>query len=123
LWVSAWHNGASKALTVVEAAQAAVPANPSVPMRTNTLITKSNRGGSQNPRLLIALTFIILLTACQKNQEQSAELFVFGTIVEIKLWGATPDEASQAFTELQKMFQGMHRDWHAWEPGRLTVLN
>jgi len=21
------------------------------------------------------------------------------------------------------MFQGMHRDWHAWEPGRLTAIN
>jgi len=63
------------------------------------------------------------LAACQKNEEQSAELFVFGTIVEIKLWGASPEDASHAFTQLQQMFQGMHRDWHAWEPGRLTDIN
>lgn len=72
---------------------------------------------------VFAFIFLILLTACQKNEEQSAELFVFGTIVEIKLWGASPAEASQAFTELQQMFQGMHRDWHAWEPGRLMDIN
>ena len=74
---------------------------------------------------ITVVTFIclILLTACQKNEEQSAELFVFGTIVEVKLWGASPEEASQAFSELQQMFQGMHRDWHAWEPGRLTKIN
>ena len=70
--------------------------------------------------ILICLT---LLAACQRDEEQSAELFVFGTIIEIKLWGASPEEASQAFSELQKMFQGMHRDWHAWEPGRLTNIN
>jgi thiamine biosynthesis lipoprotein len=66
---------------------------------------------------------LFLLTACQRSEEQSAELFVFGTIVEIKLWGASPEEASHAFSELQQMFQGMHRDWHAWEPGRLTDIN
>ncbi len=64
-----------------------------------------------------------LLASCQHDQEHSAELFVFGTIVEIKLWGATDEEASGAFSELQIMFQGMHRDWHAWEPGLTTDIN
>ena len=64
-----------------------------------------------------------MLAACQRNQEQNAELFVFGTIVEIKLWGATQEQSDRAFAELQQMFNGMHRDWHAWEPGRLTDIN
>ncbi|MEE8338865.1 MAG: FAD:protein FMN transferase [Xanthomonadales bacterium] len=64
-----------------------------------------------------------LLTACQRNEEQSAQLFVFGTIIEIKLWGATPEQSDRAFAQLQEMFNGMHRDWHAWEPGRLTDIN
>jgi len=81
-------------------------------------------GSTQSGRFVaIAFICLVLLTACQKHEEQSAELFVFGTIVEVKLWGASPDKASDAFTELQKMFQGMHRDWHAWEPGRLTEIN
>jgi thiamine biosynthesis lipoprotein len=66
---------------------------------------------------------VLLLTACQRDEEQSAELFVFGTIVEIKLWGASPTEAGHAFAEIQQMFQAMHRDWHAWEPGRLMDIN
>ena len=72
---------------------------------------------------VFAMVCLALLVSCQRDQEQSAELFVFGTIVEIKLWGATAEQASDAFSELQKMFQGMHRDWHAWEPGRLTDIN
>lgn len=72
---------------------------------------------------ILAMVCLTLLASCQRDQEQSANLFVFGTIVEIKLWGASPEEASHAFSELQKMFQGMHRDWHAWEPGRLTEIN
>jgi thiamine biosynthesis lipoprotein len=66
---------------------------------------------------------LLLLTACQRNEEQSAELFVFGTIVEIKLWGASQEQSDRAFAEIQQMFQGMHRDWHAWEPGMLTGIN
>ncbi len=71
----------------------------------------------------VMLLCLLLLAACQRDGEQSAELFVFGTIVEIKLWGASREEASDVFSELQQMFQGMHRDWHAWEPGRLTDIN
>ncbi len=64
-----------------------------------------------------------MLTSCQRNREHHAELFVFGTLVEITLWGATQDQSDRAFTELQHLFNGMHRDWHAWEPGRLTEIN
>jgi thiamine biosynthesis lipoprotein len=74
----------------------------------------------------ISVTVVVLLSllaACQRNQEHSAELFVFGTIVEVKLWGASKEQADRAFTELQQMFQGMHRDWHAWEPGLLMDIN
>jgi thiamine biosynthesis lipoprotein len=71
----------------------------------------------------IILLCLVLLSACQRDQEQSAELYVFGTIVEIKLWGASPEEAGHAFLEVQQMFQAMHRDWHAWEPGRLVDIN
>ena len=113
-------------------ARAVVQTSPSAVTRNNPVIIKPNKWGqTQAPGWSpwhLTLTPILavclfLLVACQRDQEQSAELFVFGTIVEIKLWGASPKEASHAFSELQKMFQGMHRDWHAWEPGRLTEIN
>lgn len=89
-------------------------------MRINPPITKFVRKTTFS---VFAFVCLLLLAACQRDEEQSAELFVFGTIIEIKLWGASPEEASHAFSELQQMFQGMHRDWHAWEPGRLTDIN
>lgn len=73
--------------------------------------------------LLLAVICLLLLGACQRDREHNAQLFVFGTVVELKLWGGTSEEASQAFSEIQQMFQAMHRDWHAWEPGRLTQIN
>ncbi len=113
-----------------------VQTSPSAQKRNNPVISKPVRkickilGQSKNSgvftltqNFFFALAFLFLLTACQRDEEQSAELFVFGTIIEIKLWGASADEASRAFAELQQMFQAMHRDWHAWEPGRLTEIN
>jgi len=70
-----------------------------------------------------AVVCLILLAACHRDQEHNAQLFVFGTIVEVKLWGASDEQANRAFTEIQQMFQGMHRNWHAWEPGRLVDIN
>jgi len=70
-----------------------------------------------------AIVLSIVLAACQREQERSAELFVFGTLVEVKLWGPTDVQAEQAFTDLQQMFQRMHRDWHAWQPGLLVEIN
>jgi len=74
-------------------------------------------------RLAAALVALALLTACQRETQHSADLFVFGTIVEIKLWGASQEQSDRAFSEIQQMFQGMHRDWHAWERGLLVEIN
>ena len=93
------------------------------PIRKNWRQRKSSSVFTLPPHVFLAFVCLLLLAACQRDEEQTAELFVFGTIVEIKLWAATPEDASHAFAELQKMFQGMHRDWHAWEPGRLTAIN
>ena len=80
-----------------------------------------------SPRLALPsiamMVLLAFLTACHNDREYSAKLFVFGTIVEIKFWGAPEEQAGRAMADLQKMFQGMHRDWHAWEPGRLTNIN
>lgn len=72
------------------------------------------------------MTFALLavvVAGCQRDMEHSTQLYVFGTLVEIKLWGATAEQADQAFGELQQLFRQLHRDLHAWEPGRLTEVN
>jgi thiamine biosynthesis lipoprotein len=75
-------------------------------------------------RLWLAAALVsLLLGGCEREQEHSAKLFVFGTIVELKLWGASQEQASRSFSEIQEMFQGMHRDWHTWEPGLLVEIN
>lgn len=74
-------------------------------------------------RLLLLLCITWLLTACTEAPLQEAEFYVFGTLVQVSLSDADPALAGLAFAHLQERFQAMHRDWHAWEPGKLTTIN
>ena len=72
----------------------------------------------------ITLFFCLCLAACaEKSGEQRAEFFVFGTLLEVTIWGVDESEARHAFSRLQTQFEEMHREWHAWEPGLLTEVN
>ena len=79
------------------------------------------------PRLLItsfSLLLCICLTACTEQPgEEKAQFYVFGTLMEVSLWDTGSSDAQEAFTELQELFQGMHFEWHAWEPGTLVEIN
>lgn len=81
--------------------------------------------GNMNRVLLMlsGIFFVLTITACQRTQSQSAEFFVFGTLVTVELPEATRSEAEILFGTLQQEFQRMHSDWHAWEPGELTRVN
>jgi len=73
---------------------------------------------------IFALLACLCLVACaEKPGEQKAEFFIFGTVMEVTIWGADDPEAQRAFTHLQSQFQEMHHEWHAWEPGPLTEIN
>lgn len=93
------------------------------PFRTIGKGRRAWPGRRSVPWLAFALAAVLTLPGCRHDPERSAELFVFGTLVEVKLHGVDEARAEQAFTELQAMFRRMHRDWHAWEPGLLTDIN
>ena len=70
------------------------------------------------------LPLCLLFAACAKSPEvHQAQFFVFGTVLDVSLQGVDDATARRAFAQLQQDFQYMHRDWHAWEPGRLTGIN
>ncbi|MDM8566390.1 FAD:protein FMN transferase [Candidatus Halobeggiatoa sp. HSG11] len=69
---------------------------------------------------LIFLT--IFLSGCG-NQIYQQQLYVFGTLVEIKIWGVNEQVANDAINIIGKDFQTMHNNWHPWQEGLLTDLN
>lgn len=61
--------------------------------------------------------------AAAENCVQRSTLYVFGTLVEVVIRGASRDIAQQAFVQIAQSFRRFHRDWNAWKPGQLTRLN
>lgn len=48
---------------------------------------------------------------------------MFGTLVDLTLWGANEDQAQQATAAAIHTLNALHHRWHAWEPGPLTDIN
>ncbi|MDD5180905.1 MAG: FAD:protein FMN transferase, partial [Gallionellaceae bacterium] len=67
---------------------------------------------------------LFLLAACGKEpptyQEQG---YVFGTLVEVSVYGEDEARARQAVTQVMREFQRLHDLLHAWKPSALSGLN
>jgi FAD:protein FMN transferase len=74
-------------------------------------------------KLFLAGLLALLLTACGKPLPVAQEAFVFGTRVEVLVWGAPEAEAHAALGEVLREFDRLHSTYHAWQPSELTALN
>lgn len=74
--------------------------------------------------LLAAGVLGLGLAGCKKKSPYVQQLaFIFGTMVEISIWGEEPERgrelASKVFAELERQ----HRLFHPWQPGPMADLN
>lgn len=74
------------------------------------------------------LMMLIFLTACSSGEEETeqshtAQIFVFGTLVDITLWDVDETLRAEAISLITRDFQTMHHEWHPWNPGPLVDLN
>ncbi len=74
-------------------------------------------------RVLWAAFLTLMLAACGKPAPVGQEAYVFGTRVEILVWGAPEAQAHAAMGEVLREFDRLHRTYHAWQPSELTALN
>ena len=65
----------------------------------------------------------LLMTACGRQTPVAQESYVFGTRVEVLVWGVPEAEAHAAVGEVLREFDRLHRSYHAWQPSELTALN
>ncbi len=75
--------------------------------------------------LLLFLSALLLLGGCSREQERlhHAQLFSFGTLVDVSLWDVTPAQVEKAERIIHEELRAMHQTWHAWQPGPLTETN
>jgi thiamine biosynthesis lipoprotein len=70
------------------------------------------------------MLFVALaLTGCGKEPLYQEQAYVFGTQVDVTIYGADEAKARQAIVLVMHEFQRLHDELHAWKPSELSELN
>lgn len=72
---------------------------------------------------LLLLTFFVLTGCGSEPQSRDARIHAFGTEIDISLFGVSDKEMDATVTELEKQFENVNDQWHAWQPSTLTRIN
>lgn len=73
----------------------------------------------------VIVLIVVFLSSCGKveNLSTKKQYYIFGTLVEVVVWHRSDKKLDSAFIAIEESLNAMHRDWHAWELGRLTDIN
>jgi len=74
-------------------------------------------------RAVLFAAGFLLLSSCGKEPLYQEQGFVFGTLVEVSIYGETEDNAKQAVSKVMQEFQRLHNFLHAWKPSKLSEIN
>lgn len=67
---------------------------------------------------------LILLNGCERNETiHRVQGHVFGTRVEISIYGESQERADELSGKVLSEFDRLHHKFHAWQPSALTALN
>ncbi len=74
-------------------------------------------------RLAVLVLAAVLLAGCSGGEVFRHEAYVFGTRVDVAVYGDSQEAADAAAGAVLREFDRLHRAYHAWEPSELTALN
>ncbi|MDO8926946.1 MAG: FAD:protein FMN transferase [Sideroxyarcus sp.] len=72
---------------------------------------------------LLLLALALLMSSCGKEPFYQEQAYVFGTQVDVSIYGADEAKARQATVAVMHEFQRLHDKLHAWKPSELSSLN
>ena len=73
---------------------------------------------------LLLLLFACLLTSCSKPEPlYNTQSYVFGTLVDISIYGESDANAQNISNQIMREFQNLHNRLHAWRPSELSNIN
>lgn len=75
------------------------------------------------PFLLILALLIILIFSFQGNSIFQKKDYIFGTIVDIKIYGESKELATEASKEILLNFRKLHKLLHPWRKGLMYEIN
>ena len=75
-------------------------------------------------RFFILLIFGFFLASCTpKEPIYNTQSYVFGTLVDITIYGESEEKSQAVSNAIMRQFQDLHRRLHAWQPSEITALN
>lgn len=75
-------------------------------------------------RLFLIFYLGFLLSSCTKPEPlYNTQSYVFGTLVDITIYGESEAKAQTLSNEIISNFQSLHNRLHAWHPSELKTLN
>ena len=77
----------------------------------------------KNARHSLWLLLLWAVAACSPPPLVQQQSYVFGTLVEVSVYGAPEARAQQAIAAVLARFDALHHQLHAWQPSELSRLN
>lgn len=74
-------------------------------------------------RALAWATLLLVLAGCKPAPLYQQQSYVFGTLVEVTIYGETEPRARAAAAQVLREFDRLHRAFHAWQDSPVTRLN
>ncbi len=75
-------------------------------------------------RSTVYVLLLFVLVACsQRDPLYRQQSYVFGTLVEISIYGVDEAKAAEAAAAVLGRFDQLHHELHAWQPSDLQTLN
>lgn len=75
------------------------------------------------PLLLFALSSLLLASCSPKEPLYNTQTYVFGTLVDITIYGETDERARTVSTTIINNYNTLHHRLHAWKPSELSKVN
>ena len=72
---------------------------------------------------LIVYILISLLMGCADNKIHQSKDFIFGTLIDIKIYGESKIDAEKVSNEIFFEFHRLHKLLHPWEKSLITDIN
>lgn len=73
---------------------------------------------------ILGIMALLTVAGCEQPKRTYKEtIYIFGTLVEFVIHDTNAEDARAAVVLIDRQFQRMQVDWHAWKPGELTRIN
>lgn len=68
-------------------------------------------------RLCLIGLFLLVLSGCGREPFYQSQSYVFGTLVDVSIYGESDERAQQLTEQVMQEFQRLHDSLHAWKSG------